>query len=183
MIEMTPITLDVGCGDKPKGNINVDRFLQETSHRTRLVNLKEMNVPNLIKADAHYLPLRNDTFDVVYCHQLLEHKGVEYVAVIKELLRVSRNKVNIEVPSQLCGSTRSPAHDKTFTKHTFEIIFRNYERKIDYTRRIWKYVNMPINFLRAITRRIPLSVPCPVPTGIRVEVWKTKSPEIMTEII
>jgi len=167
------LRLDVGCGAKPKDKVNVDLFLYKTLHRAKLVDLKTVNIPNFISSDVHHLPFRNDVFDVVFCHQLLEHKGIRYIAVVKELLRVSRNKVDIEVPSQLCRSIQSPAHDKIFTKHTFETVFRNFVKKIKYTRRRWKYVNMLINRLHALTRRIPIFVPCPIPTAIKIDVWKS----------
>jgi ubiquinone/menaquinone biosynthesis C-methylase UbiE len=166
------LTLDVGCGDKPKGNINIDQFMYKTPHRTKDANLKTMKIPNLINADAHYLPFRNGVFDVVFCNHLLEHKGIRYVTVAKELLRVSKRKVDINVPSQLCYSIRSPVHDKVFTKQTFETIFRNFAKEVKYARFIWRYVNVPTNYLHALIRRIPLIVPCPIPTEIRVSVWK-----------
>jgi len=53
-------TLDVGCGDRPKGDVNLDRFFYG-------------KWKNFIIGDAHYLPFKNETFNKVYSKHCLEH--------------------------------------------------------------------------------------------------------------
>ena len=53
-------TLDVGCGDRPIGDVNLDRFFYGKCE-------------NFVIAEAHYLPFKNNTFDRVYCKHCLEH--------------------------------------------------------------------------------------------------------------
>ena len=80
------LTLDVGCGNKKLGAINVD--------------IDRTCKPDVI-CDIHHLPFRNELFSIVFCHHVLEHKGVIPEKAIKELLRVSRDRVEIQVPHWL----------------------------------------------------------------------------------
>ena len=52
--------LDVGCGDKPAGDVNLDRFYYG-------------KWKNFVIAEAHCLPFKNDVFDKVYAKHCLEH--------------------------------------------------------------------------------------------------------------
>ena len=53
-------TLDVGCGDIPKGDVNLDiHYFGKWK--------------NFVFGDAHYLPFKNKVFDKVYCSHTLEH--------------------------------------------------------------------------------------------------------------
>lgn len=91
-------TLDVGCGSKPKGEVNIHRFLHKTSHRTKTVNPQNVNIPDSTEADAHYLPFGKAIPSLVFCHQLLEHKGARYVVVTNEFLRAFARRVPLFVP-------------------------------------------------------------------------------------
>lgn len=53
-------TLDVGCGDVPKGDVNLDIHYYG-------------KWKNFVFGDAHYLPFKNKVFDKVYCSHTLEH--------------------------------------------------------------------------------------------------------------
>jgi len=90
------LILDVGCGNKPKGTINCDLYPYSEEHR-RKEDWKISKIPNFVQCDAHSLPFKSNSFDVVYCHHVLEH--VEYpLLVLKEFYHVSREKVIIVVP-------------------------------------------------------------------------------------
>jgi ubiquinone/menaquinone biosynthesis C-methylase UbiE len=52
--------LDVGCGDRPAGNVNLDRFYYG-------------KWTNFVIAEAHYLPFKDNTFDKIYSKHCLEH--------------------------------------------------------------------------------------------------------------
>lgn len=52
--------LDVGCGDRPKGDVNLDLFFYG-------------KWKNFIIAEAHHLPFKNGAFNKVYTKHCLEH--------------------------------------------------------------------------------------------------------------
>ena len=52
--------LDVGCGDRPAGDVNLDRFYYG-------------KWKNFVIAEAHQLPLKKNTFDKIYSKHCLEH--------------------------------------------------------------------------------------------------------------
>lgn len=162
--------LDVGCGDRPLGDVNVDLYPHPNLHRP-LSQLQD--IPNFIQADIHYLPFRNKCFKIVFCRNLLEHKGVRLVDACKELLRVTKEKLCIEVPNYFRISKFNVAHDKIFTPDTFHILFRNYQHKTKFIgfRFMWLY--LPTKLLRHLLwkfRRVLRHVPCPIPTQMRIHI-------------
>lgn len=91
------LKLDVGCGGEPKGDVNLDLFLFEDSpHTSQRIEPRE--IPNFILGDATALPIRDKTFDEVYCFHVLEHL-FHPIACIEEMKRVSRSNVTIKVPN------------------------------------------------------------------------------------
>jgi len=52
--------LNVGCGDRPAGDVNLDRFYYG-------------KWKNFVIAEAHYLPFKKNTFDKIYSKHCLEH--------------------------------------------------------------------------------------------------------------
>jgi ubiquinone/menaquinone biosynthesis C-methylase UbiE len=70
----TKIILDVGCGPGYGLNHLVERNrivygLDITEERLKNKNLKKY----FIKADAHHLPFKNESVDVIICFELVEH--------------------------------------------------------------------------------------------------------------
>jgi ubiquinone/menaquinone biosynthesis C-methylase UbiE len=59
MVETVEL-LDVGCGDVPKGNVNLDLFYYGRGE-------------NFVFGEAHHLPFKNETFIKVYSKHCLEH--------------------------------------------------------------------------------------------------------------
>jgi ubiquinone/menaquinone biosynthesis C-methylase UbiE len=88
--------LDVGCGNAPTGDVNVD-FLGSERHRggTKLAVKK---IPNFVCASAYALPFCNSSFDEVVSFHLLEHLDTPLTA-LREMVRVSRNVVTVVVPA------------------------------------------------------------------------------------
>ncbi|MFB3888766.1 MAG: hypothetical protein ACE14S_04680, partial [Candidatus Bathyarchaeia archaeon] len=83
MVEQKPITLDVGCGHKPKGDVNIDLFIRATGHRcddqteNTDVPLSSHEVKNLINAECCHLPLKSEAFDVTVSNSLIEHNRMD----------------------------------------------------------------------------------------------------------
>lgn len=185
------MNLDVGCGWNFKGDVNVDLFLHRNimdrqAEQTRYRNHKAYDkqvIPNLVCADCHHLPFRDNSFTKVFCSHLLEHKGVDAVETCKELLRVANGKLELSVPSQVAQSAHAELHDKAFTRSAFHLMFKQFKRKVTFQRFTWKFIMVPktpMNVLHAVMCHPsfhgfpnPLhKLPCPVPTEIMCEVWK-----------
>ena len=68
--------LDVGCGDRPAGDVNLDRFYYG-------------KWKNFVIAEAHYLPFKNNTFNKVYAKHCLEHfeNPVKFFQEAKRVLK------------------------------------------------------------------------------------------------
>lgn len=90
--------LDVGCGDRPKGTINLDLYKSESEdlegYRGKV---NPGNTPNFVQGSIYFLPFKNNAVDITLCHHTLEHLDNPEEA-IKELLRVSREELEIVVP-------------------------------------------------------------------------------------
>jgi len=98
--------LDVGCGHRFSGDVNLDLFIEATHHRSlnqRKVDDKPLDVksiPNFVKGTAEDLPFRSRVFDEVVCFHTLEH--IPNVGkALRELVRVSGEVVRIVVPHRL----------------------------------------------------------------------------------
>jgi hypothetical protein len=67
-------TLDIGCGDRPKGDVNVD--------------LNRQRAPNFVLASCEFLPFRDKAFRSATCYHVLEHLE-NPVLTVREVRRVS----------------------------------------------------------------------------------------------
>jgi len=92
------LILDVGCGDLPRGNVNVDRFVKRSIHRSSDLNPKK--IPNFILADSRYLPFRNACFRKVVSYQTIEHVPTPEL-MLYEMVRVSTRRVLVVCPHRL----------------------------------------------------------------------------------
>jgi len=68
--------LDVGCGDVPKGDVNLDVFFY-------------VKCENFIIAEAHHLPFKDGVFEKVYSKHCLEHleNPLKFFKVAKRILK------------------------------------------------------------------------------------------------
>jgi ubiquinone/menaquinone biosynthesis C-methylase UbiE len=103
-------TIDVGSGNHPMGDINLD------------INPK-CKCKNFIHGDAHYLPFREDVFDLAIANHLIEHT-INPVQIIKELCRVSRDQIQITAPHRYSKVSRCSDHKYSFNTIWFENVFR-----------------------------------------------------------
>lgn len=74
--------LDVGCGDVPKGDVNLDLFFY-------------VKCQNFVIAEAHHLPFKNNVFEKVYSKHCLEHLK-NPLKFFKETKRVLKNGATLE---------------------------------------------------------------------------------------
>ena len=87
--------LDVGCGSKPKGDVNVDLLIEDDEWKHKV---DPRRIPNFIKADAHYLPFKDKAFKTTIMNHTLEHLR-NPVLVISEIVRITREEIKIAVPN------------------------------------------------------------------------------------
>jgi len=68
--------LDVGCGDRPTGDVNLDLFFYGKWN-------------NFIIGEAHHLPFKNEAFNKVYAKNCLEHfeDPFKFFIEVKRILR------------------------------------------------------------------------------------------------
>lgn len=86
-------TLDVGCGSRPMGDVNVDLLVEGDA--PNIVNIR--SISNFIVADARFLPFKNKTFTRVVCFHMMEHVKDDGL-VYGEFNRVSNGEIEIRVP-------------------------------------------------------------------------------------
>ncbi|MCW3980084.1 MAG: class I SAM-dependent methyltransferase [Candidatus Bathyarchaeota archaeon] len=96
--------LDVGCGRHKRGDVGVD--------------LSRNSLADVI-ADAHHLPFRDESLDIVISHHMIEHlKKPEHS--VKEMLRISKGQVKIVCPHRFGHYAKiAPDHINFFNKRWF----------------------------------------------------------------
>src|SRR5699024_9783979 len=96
--------LDAGCGQgsltsnlaehishlggTPAQVTGVDQSAEAVAEATELASDKQLDIP-FQQANIHQLPFADDTFDVVFCHQVLHHVADPQV-VLQEFQRVTK---------------------------------------------------------------------------------------------
>lgn len=88
----------------------------------------------LLRGDVLSLPFPDNTFDVVFCSELLEHI-TNYKKVVDELIRISKKTIIITVPNELqlvsvmCPKCKTKhfldGHVNFFTEHNLKALFLN----------------------------------------------------------
>jgi len=93
--------LDIGCGSKPHGLVNLDLFIGDTPHHN--FHIEATKYRNFIKGDAQLPPIRRGSFDLVILSHVLEHllKPAETLAYLSQIaprliVVVPNNPVTIE---------------------------------------------------------------------------------------
>jgi hypothetical protein len=120
--------VDVGCGHRPKGDVNVDLFPEPTAHRCvdQRVNddvaLDVRSIPNFVKANACHLPFKDGAFKRSYSWHLIEHL-VDPEAFLRELMRVSTEQIEVRCPNGeylSCRGETKPLHLHDFSLQWFQ---------------------------------------------------------------
>jgi len=95
--------LDVGCGNNPKGTVNID------------VEIKH-NIENFIKADAQNLPFKTNAFSESISDHAIEHV-INVENMVAELKRVTYKKITIFTPLLFSYGFRELLKKKEQRKH------------------------------------------------------------------
>jgi hypothetical protein len=111
------VTLDVGCGDEGRGDVNCDLFTAGDNKYRHLYDgtiIKQpRKIKNFIVSDALKLPFPDNSFDTVICSHLIEHIEKPFL-LFKECVRVSKNQVVISCPHRYGDTVTSQRSLKTF---------------------------------------------------------------------
>jgi len=81
------LILDVGCGERPRGDVNCDIELRK-------------NVENFVLCNAEYLPFKDNSFDIVISFYVIEHVPNIY-KFLYELHRIARKVVLLVTDNSL----------------------------------------------------------------------------------
>jgi SAM-dependent methyltransferase len=120
------LTLDVGCGSKPSGAVNVDCFRggwnsQEGDQKQGEFMIPH-SIPNFVIADAVFLPFKDECFEMVVSSHVIEHVK-NPSRMVSELLRVTRLRVVVKCPHK-CGSwAKRPFHVNFLDENWFKSAF------------------------------------------------------------
>jgi hypothetical protein len=101
------VRLDVGCGNNPTGDVNCDLHICDVdNHRqTDTPTSVPLNVAsNFVLCDCMHLPFADNTFNEVFCAQLIEHLETP-MKLMKELVRVSSKRIIVETAHKLSEIT------------------------------------------------------------------------------
>jgi len=80
------LVLDVGCGERPRGDVNCDIMVQKA--------------PNFVLCDAHHLPFRDNAFEKVVSYYVIEH-CIDIIRYLNEVYRVAKKYVVIMTDNSL----------------------------------------------------------------------------------
>jgi SAM-dependent methyltransferase len=167
MVAVMPFeVLDVGCGEAPRGTVNVDisRYTAETDEEVFKYRLRSGKQDRLVKTKANilavgeYLPFKDNVFDKVVSFHVIEHCDNPSL-FLKELIRVSKYEVEIRCPHRYSGAAKMPFH-----KHFFSVMwFRTSLKRLNVSHKV------DVNYKRFPNSLFGLNVI----NEIVVNAWKT----------
>lgn len=113
---MVKKSLDIGCGNrKVKGAIGLD-------------SVKIEGVDIVHDLNKFPYPFKDNSFDIIYANQVLEHLDAPLDKILGELCRICEpeGKIKIVVPHALnVAGFADPTHKKFFTYFTFDYFGSN----------------------------------------------------------
>ena len=118
----------MGCGDKPKGDVNCDLYTNISPHFTVKEHdyIDPKKILNFVNCDARYLPFRSNSFDIVIGSHLLEHCRHPY-DVLEEFKRVTSKKIVVEVPCLRKITFReNPRHLYTWSEYSLRTLLEQF---------------------------------------------------------
>jgi len=162
-LDESNLVLDVGCGLRPSGDVNVDVYINKVSPDLGVI-IEGSKIANPVKSSAYCLPFKDGVFDVVRSRALLEHLD-KPTSALKEMLRVARRKVVFEVPHRFFRhswgwKSQSERHKQVFSVKSVD----------DWIRRLGYYavIDTEFHFVPSIMPIIRL------PWMIKVTIMKGK---------
>jgi ubiquinone/menaquinone biosynthesis C-methylase UbiE len=132
--------LDIGCGSKPLGFINVD--LRKPTRKTQ----------NFVLADACFLPFIKECFAISYSSHCLEHLKNPFNA-IKEWHRVTKKQLVIRIPSQYWRDLTFD-HYYSWNPETLTNLLSQFfpKVKVSYTHRLFAGLALKTLFINGMSK-------------------------------
>ena len=120
--------LDVGCGSRPCGDVNLDLFQGDTPHHIGFIDGRQYM--NFTQGSADTLPFRDGVFDLVYISHVLEHLPDTHKA-LRELARVTSKAAIIRVPNN--PLIEHPEHLYTWSQTSLENTLKRHFKTVKVT--------------------------------------------------
>lgn len=161
---ITHRTLDVGCGLKPRGDVNVDlnpvvKYDSIPSHQGFPATLRPEYIPNFVRASAFHLPFRDGSFGSVISSHCLEHLD-RPLDVLREWARVSSKRVIVAVPQLESRLGMGDAEDHLYSwseKSFTNLLKRVFPKvKVSVNPTPWFWNRIPVSFKFLFRRYVPL---------------------------
>ena len=115
--------LDVGCGTRPKGDVNIDFFRggfnPQTGDQIQGEFMSPQKIENFIVSDAMHLPFKDESFNVVFSSNIIEHVQ-NPLLMLQEMCRVANRKVIIRCPHRKRSGAKMPYHFNYFDENWFK---------------------------------------------------------------
>jgi ubiquinone/menaquinone biosynthesis C-methylase UbiE len=144
-------TLDVGCGAEPKGDVNIDYFINDRSQCITEYDPKK--IPNFIRAVAYPLPFRDNSFEIVRASHVLEHLDSP-INALREWKRVCSKTVVIYVPSDF-SPDETTTHFYSWNDRTlFQLCSKVFPIvSVDYTKNLLRLEGGRLKYAKALIWR------------------------------
>jgi len=152
------LKLDVGCGNNPRGDINVDLFIEETSHRPKQHALNPQKIPIFVKADIHKLPFREGIFNQCWCSHVIEHRGVRVIEAIREMQRITNGVITIVVPHRIHERKHWSIHNKIFNVSSLDALLKRMNVDVFYIETIYECLPHPFLCILRLPREIKIEI-------------------------
>ena len=118
------IKLDVGCGSRPTGDVNVDCFARgwnsQEGDQKQGEFMNPQLIPNFVVAHAEFLPFKDECFDVVFSSHTIEHVK-NPMKMLQELSRVSKRQVTLRCPHRKGSGAKRPFHINYLDEDWFKV--------------------------------------------------------------
>ena len=121
--------VDIGCGtgfllERIKKQKNAQVFGLDISLSAIKV-MKEKRGIDGVATPIPPIPLKDDTYDVAICTEVLDHLDNDQGA-IKEAIRITKpgGLILVTVPNNRWGPEENPEHMRTYTKESLEKLFK-----------------------------------------------------------
>lgn len=115
--------LDVGCGTKPKGDVNIDFFggglNPQTGDQVQGEFMSREKIENFVIADAAHLPFKDESFNVVFSSHTIEHVQ-DPLLMLREMYRVAKRKVIVRFPHRMGSGAIMPYHINYLDENWFK---------------------------------------------------------------